>query len=191
MKLLEVEQKFSYLLSQVPIFRSNKGIPPFQSIRHKAPISFQDTYFDTRSVLSSVGIYIRRRDNAWEAKERVDGDYKRSTFRETNDPSEINELICRHFKGSLDEQQNFGLDTLARFRTTRETSVVDRRFSVILDQTDFGHVVGEVEIMAEDAKKAHEDINAFMERYRWFFDTEKPKGKLTAYFDKFGLPRGC
>lgn len=42
--------------------------------------------------------------------------------------------------------------------------------------------------MAEDAEKAHKDIDAFMKEYAWFFDTTKPKGKLTAYFEKFGLP---
>ena len=37
---------------------------------------------------------------------------------------------------------------------------------------------------------AHLDIDAFMRRYAWICTQEKkPKGKLTAYFEKFGYPR--
>ena len=43
--------------------------------------------------------------------------------------------------------------------------------------------------MAEDAEKAHRDIEAFLEEYAWFFDTSSPKGKLTAYFERFGYPK--
>lgn len=61
---------------------------------------------------------------------------------------------------------------------------------MVLDTTDFGHRVGEVEMMAEDADNAHANIDAFLKEYAWFFDTTtQPKGKLTAYFEKFGYPQ--
>ena len=67
----------------------------------------------------------------------------------------------------------------------------DREFSVVLDVTDFGHEVGEVEVMVEEAgaEKAHGAIEGFLKRYPWFFDTGRPKGKLTAYFEMFGYPK--
>ena len=67
----------------------------------------------------------------------------------------------------------------------------DRKFSVVLDVTDFGHEVGEVEVMAEEAHadKAHGEIETFLKRYPWFFDTRGPRGKWTAYFDMVGYPK--
>lgn len=52
----------------------------------------------------------------------------------------------------------------------------------MLDQTDFGHSVGEVELEAEDAEKAHLDIDAFLARYSWFCQPGPVEGKLSAYF---------
>jgi thiamine-triphosphatase len=47
----------------------------------------------------------------------------------------------------------------------------------MLDATDFGHWIGEVELLACDEQRAHLDIDAFMRRYAWFFTQEKkPKG---------------
>jgi hypothetical protein len=47
----------------------------------------------------------------------------------------------------------------------------------MLDATDFGHWVGEVELLACDEQRAHLDIDAFMRRYTWFFTQEKkPNG---------------
>ena len=83
---------------------------------------------------------------------------------------------------------DFGLDAIADFETHRRTFLADGRFTVVLDVTDFGHRVGEVELMAEDAERAHREIGAFLEKYAWFFDTSRPQGKLTAYFEKFGYP---
>lgn len=117
--------------------------------------------------------------------------FLRSTFFETKDRSRICELIRPYFphaRTGLDHA--FGLDAMARFETHRLAFVADGRFTVVLDWTDFGHGVGEVELMAEDAEKAHADIDEFRREYAWFFDGSKPKGKLTAYFEEFGYPKG-
>ena len=80
---------------------------------------------------------------------------------------------------------------MAKEEQEEEEAADDREFSVVLDVTDFGHEVGEVEVMAEEggAEKAHGEIESFLKRYPWFFDTRSPKGKLTAYFDVFGYPK--
>ena len=123
--------------------------------------------------------------------------FLRSTFLETKDPSHIRELLYRHFPQSPTD--NFGLSPIAAFETKRLTLTAkekedhhDRKFSVVLDVTDFGHEVGEVEVMAEEAEeadKAHGEIERLLKRYPWFFDTRGPRGKLTAYFDMFGYPK--
>lgn len=68
----------------------------------------------------------------------------------------------------------------------REVYRADKRFSVMLDQTDFGHAVGEVEVLARDAEAAEKEIGEFIERYKWFFGHGKQKGKIAAYLEKFG-----
>ncbi len=119
--------------------------------------------------------------------------FLRSTFSETKDRSRILELVRSHFPGrSLCFEDDFlGLDAIAEFETDRLWFRADDKFTVVLDVTDFGHRVGEVEVMAEDAdaEKAHKDIEAFFREYPWFFDTSNPKGKLTAYFENFGYPK--
>ena len=75
--------------------------------------------------------------------------------------------------------------------TNRTEFVADERFHVALDETDFGHDVGEVEVQAgvdEEDRKVQMEIERFMEKYKWLFGSGegKPKGKMTAYFEKFG-----
>lgn len=104
------------------------------------------------------------------------GSFLRSTFSETKDRSQILELVRLHFPDlSRGFHDDFGLDAIAAFETQRLTVLADDRFTVVLDVTDFGHVVGEVELLAEDAEKAHADIDAFLEEYAWFFDRSNRK----------------
>ena len=96
----------------------------------------------------------------------------------------------KYLPGALDVYRNFGLDRLCQFTTWRYSFKANRKFNVVLDRTNFGHQVGEIELLAEDADRAHAEIEAYMRKHAWFFDTSsKPKGKLTAYFDKFGYPK--
>lgn len=89
----------------------------------------------------------------------------------------------------------------------------------MLDQTDFGHSVGEVEVEvkveaevegkeggndakkveaeaekeAEQAERAHRDIDAFLAKYEWFFGQRgrgPVEGKLSAYERLKGWGRG-
>lgn len=210
MPLLEIEQKFSFTLANIAILTRKGGHPPFKTLGDFRTQAFSDTYYDKRDQLSNAGLWLRKRhlhrDSShpktppspprgptpeWEAKQRKHGgSFLRSTFSETKDRSQILELVRTHIPdASLGFHNDFGLDAMAAFETHRLTFRADDKFTVVLDVTDFGHGVGEVELMAEDAGKAHAEIDAFFEEYAWFFDTSKPKGKLTAYFEKFGYPK--
>ena len=207
MPLLEIEQKFSFTLANLATLTRKSGVPPFKDVGDLHMQSFHDTYYDHQNVLSNAGLWLRKRHRLqdadhpngapggstpeWEAKQSLQGgSYLRSTFAETTDRSQILELVRSHFPRSRHGfEDDFGMDAIAGFETTRATLLVDGKFTLALDVTDFGHRVGEVELMAEDAGKAHADIDAFLEEYASFFDTAKPKGKLTAYFEKFGYPK--
>lgn len=188
MALLEVEQKFVFCLSRLSKFRANQGTPPFRQLKFLGVRCFEDVYYDWFGKLSAKGLWIRKRDYEWQAKQSVQGTFTRSTFAESNDPVEIRDMIRKHLPGCDKAEDDFGLRVLCRFKTSRENYLVDGKFNVALDKTNFDHPVGEVELMAEDAARAHKDIEDFMKEYKWFFGNEKPKGKLTAYFEKYGMP---
>ncbi|KAI9732881.1 MAG: hypothetical protein M1834_003821 [Cirrosporium novae-zelandiae] len=186
--LLEVEQKFVVALSNLTKFRVNRGTPPFKSLKFSKNITFEDVYYDHNNILSGLGIWIRKRDNQWEAKRRISGDYLRSTFDETGNPDQIHGMLkdLIPYRVLKSPERNFGLDVLARFRTTRETYIANEKYTIVLDSTDFGHMVGEIEVMGEDETKAHQEIDNFRQQHSWFFESGNPEGKLSAYFRKFG-----
>ncbi|KAL8850845.1 MAG: hypothetical protein Q9221_004259 [Calogaya cf. arnoldii] len=185
-RLLEVESKFLFNPSLVAVLRSNGGNPAFKRLEALNTHTFTDTYYDHRDILSKNGIWLRERTTEasmmLEAKVRISGDFSRSTFDETTDWEEITAIIRPHLPGFSTKEKTFGLDLLAAFTTTREQFLVDDKFAVVLDHTDFGHSVGEVELMAEDEEKAHGEIDHFMAQYPWFFMRGKAEGKLEAYF---------
>lgn len=78
---------------------------------------------------------------------------------------------------------------MIEFKTYKFTFLRYEKSTIVLDITDFGYKVGEVELMAKDAEKTYRDIEESFREYAWFFDTRKPKGKLTVYFEKFGGPK--
>ncbi len=202
MKLLEIERKFTWNPASLNILLSNGGQPPFSSRPTIQSRIFRDTYYDLDNRLSSKGLWVRKRllynphkqvDNPkigmWEAKQSMPGSsFVRSTYDETQEPSRIWEMIKNYIPKCAGPNESFGLVETCRFETHRRSFLADGKFMVVLDETDFGHSAGEVELLAEDANKAHADIDVFLARYGWFFDCSKPKGKLTAYFEKY--PRG-
>ena len=202
MKLLEVERKFTWNSASLPILMSNGGRPPFSSQPTIQSKIFRDTYYDQGNKLSSTGLWVRKRlryhpykqgDNSttctWEAKQSMPGSsFVRSTYDETQDPSRILQMIRNRIPMCPGPGESFGLEETCRFKTYRRSFLADGKFTVVLDETDFGHAAGEVELLAEDADKAHADIDVFLARYKWLFDCSKPKGKLTAYFEKYPQP---
>ncbi|KAG7008518.1 hypothetical protein G7Y79_00005g016590 [Physcia stellaris] len=179
-RLLEIESKFAFKPSLVATLQSNGGLPAFRQLESLGSHRFTDTYFDTQDVLSKNGIWLRQRmenkSATLEAKIRVSGDFHRSTFEETTDQTLIRDLVRRHVPQYNEEKPNLGLDILAKFMTMRQAFRADGKFGIVLDHTDFGHSVGEVELMAEDEEKAHREIDTFMARYPWFFEKGKTEG---------------
>ena len=220
MPLLEIEQKFSFNAANLArLLRNPNFSAPQKSSFHDTyfdsgnRLSNAGLWLRKRRHLypkssssssSSSSTGAAKGGEEWEAKRSVrNGSFLRSTFVETKDLTQIRELLRCYFPHPDDrsnrnelQNNNFGLDPIAAFETKRATLVAkeeedDREFSVVLDVTDFGHEVGEVEVMAEEAgaEKAHGEIERFLKRYPWFFDTRSPKGKLTAYFEMFGYPK--
>ena len=216
--LLEIEQKFAFNQALLPVFRANHGVPPFRSIvQRQQPVSFRDVYYDDKAgTLQKEGIWLRRREGkGWEVKQRLasaravsggaienngNNNYLRSTFLELNSVTSIHRLIRTHFgPNAPGSEHNFGLEVLCDFRTEREQATVDDDFDVVLDRTCFGHTVGEVELIAgrastgmidDDPQEGHQRIDDFMRKYDWFFGGGKNvKGKLSAYFERFGQGR--
>ncbi|KAL8798079.1 MAG: hypothetical protein Q9182_006969 [Xanthomendoza sp. 2 TL-2023] len=184
-RLLEVESKFLFKPSLVATLQSNTGNPAFRRLEALSTHSFTDSYYDHQDILSNNGIWLRQRKDSGsrtlEAKVRISGNFTRSTFDEITDRDTILGLIRPYFHHLKPEMADFGLDLLAEFTTTRQEFRADDEFAIVLDYTDFGHSVGEVEMMAEDEAKAHQEIDGFMARYPWFFIKGKAEGKLEAY----------
>ncbi|MCJ1304488.1 hypothetical protein MMC08_007300 [Hypocenomyce scalaris] len=188
MAILGIEQRFIFRLSLLSRFRANQGTPLFRQLKFLGVHSFEDAYFDVYHKLSKKGLWVRKRDHVWHAKQKTDGTSTHSAFEETTDPAEIREMIRKHLPQCGSAEDNFGLRRLCRFKTSRENYLADGKFMVALDKTNFGHAVGEVELMAQDAQSAHKEVEDFIKKYSWFFGTETAKSKLTAYFEKFGMP---
>ncbi|KAL8728069.1 MAG: hypothetical protein Q9181_005480 [Wetmoreana brouardii] len=192
-RLLEVESKFLFKPSLIATLEANQGTPAFNRLEALGTHSFTDTYYDYRNTLSKNGIWLRQRKDRQstilEAKVRISGDFARSTFDEMTDRKMITDLIRPHLPQFNEGKENFGLDLLAEFTTTRQDYKADDRFAIVLDYTDFGHSVGEVELMAEDEATAHAEIDSFMAQYPWFFQkgNGKTEGKLAAYFRVHGI----
>ncbi|KAI4273026.1 MAG: hypothetical protein L6R38_006453 [Xanthoria sp. 2 TBL-2021] len=185
-RLLEVESKFLFNPSLVAVLQSNGGNPAFKRLEALKTHTFTDTYYDHRDILSKNGIWLRQRTTdasmMLEAKVRISGDFSRSTFDEITDWKDITAAIRPHLPEFSTKKKGFGLDLLAEYTTTRREFRADDKFAVVLDYIDFGHSVGEVELMSEDEKEAHREIDRFMARYPWFFMKGKAEGKLEAYF---------
>ncbi|KAL8713103.1 MAG: hypothetical protein Q9225_006823 [Loekoesia sp. 1 TL-2023] len=185
-RLLEVESKFLFEPSMVATLKSNGGGPPFKRLEILDKHTFRDTYYDHQDILSRNGIWLRLRKDRGsadlEAKVRISGDFARSTFDEVTDRKVIADLIRPHLPQFNEEKEHFGLEVLADFATMRQEFRADDKFVIALDCTDFGHSVGEVELMAVDEGTAHQEIDAFMAQYPWFFKKGKAEGKLAAYF---------
>jgi thiamine-triphosphatase len=189
---LEVERKFAGLKCY-PL-RFDSGHPPFLSLTDIGRERFHDVYYDSEARLSKAGTWLRQRDGKWQMKIRKGGTYTNSQFEELSDPG----TISAHVKTltGLDSglSKTFGLSRLAALTTFRQSWIADNEFKIVLDQTDFGHMVGEVELESETNVKNEDEarkvmlimdnkIAQFLQRYHWAFSNDEAVGKLSAYFD--------
>ena len=202
---LEVERKFLVTPDAVSYLRSNGGGTRFKKHESLGKQTTHDTYYDRDSLLFSKGIYIRRRNGRWEAKIRTGGDFINSAFTEIDGNNAVKEVVEQHLTVPADglsiEEM---LEPCAEFVTERESWMIDGRFKVDVDTTDFGHTVGEVELTrtlqytngehGDEEKevekrlkeKMDQEIKAFMQSYPQAFPAGRPLGKLSAYFHRLG-----
>ena len=195
---LEVERKFRCNFESVHLLRSNRGEPPFQKLVYLGRETFGDDYFDIDQKLSSIGIWVRKRNNHWQAKIRQRGDYQNSTFKELAGEEEIGALVAKYNGIVPSNSVDFGLLKIAQFTTLRDKWRANNRFEIVLDFTSFGHMVGEVELQnvgeietalgSRAADSMDAEIEAFMKKYSWAFPTGKVDGKLSAYFAQKSSP---
>lgn len=198
--ILEVERKFQCDPGSMSRIRANQGQPPFQSLKPLGRRSFEDVYYDRNRILSTEGIWVRKRNERWQAKVRQSGDYTNSQFEEVTEADDISRIVRDMGLGTHTASSNFGLVEMARYTTFRETWRADNKFEIVLDNTDFEHTVGEVELqravtldhddgeeLSKFARQAltadmDQQIEDFMNYYSWAFPLGKPVGKLSAYF---------
>ncbi|ROV90655.1 hypothetical protein VMCG_10014 [Cytospora schulzeri] len=206
---LEIERKFAPTATSMQQLASNTGTPPFKSPIHYGTTNLEDSYYDTvDEVLCNAGVWLRRRGNKWEAKVRVGGDLTNSTSEEITDVEDISTMLGKLVLGAaIDPREGLlcgRVKGVAQLVCRRNKFLADRKVTVVLDETDFGHVVGEVELQRDipfaggedhangaerkDQKKEQvvaemdREIDNFMKRYVWAFPPGKPVGKLSAYF---------
>lgn len=222
LSVLEVERKFTPTSTSIRQLDQNAGEPPFKSVFHVGVTCFEDTYYDTPDDrLSNAGVWLRCRKKfecgrlrfapnasepasphgvSWEAKVRLGGNFVNSAFGEITDMQEIRAMLSdlvpdAKLHGRYGPRGGH-MRELARFVTNRTGYLVDGKFTVIIDVTDFGHTIGEVEL-ERDASEAScegagrtltidtmgEEVEGLMRRFAWAFPPGNPVGKLTAYFD--------
>ncbi|KAF2798526.1 hypothetical protein K505DRAFT_224118, partial [Melanomma pulvis-pyrius CBS 109.77] len=197
--ILEVERKFLPNKSSMSRLRASEGNPPFRSFKPLGVCHMHDVYYDSNDMLLSQGIYVRLRNGTWEAKVRQGGNYTNSQFREYEGEEGIVEIVKRAWEmrdGNGQEIKGYEktdtvlqrLKPIAEFKTKREEWAIDG-FRVVVDQADFGHTVGEVELCfdvenegEEVGLEMDEKIEEFMKEHIWAFPEGKAVGKLTAYW---------
>ncbi|RYO83097.1 hypothetical protein DL764_009503 [Monosporascus ibericus] len=195
--LLEVERKFRSLA--VPKLSGHGGTPPFQSLQPLGSQKIYDVYYDRSNVLSTAGLWVRNRNGQWEAKMRKGGNFANSMFEELSDTHAILSAVRQLTGLPAKEAESFGLEPIATLLTNRMSWLANEEFRIVLDEMDFGHTVGEVELQRhveltgttasiEEQKgrvmqEMDRNIALFMERYSWAFSPGDPKGKLSAYFE--------
>jgi thiamine-triphosphatase len=187
--------------------------PNFRSVLPLPTRTIHDIYYDTpdHTLCTSGGAWIRRRNGEWQAKLKRGGDFVNSRFEELRGAREIGacirSILLMNGDGGTgtgvvfqhEGENNFGLEKLAEFVTTREAWLVDGEFQVVRDRMDFGHEVGEVELQVEvPVEEAQKEkgvammeemdrrIEGFMKRYAWAWEEGEAVGKLTAYFEMMG-----
>lgn len=192
---LEVERKFAGFKQGSLALR--QGHPPIRNLRDLGQSTFHDIYYDDRDLLSRSGVWLRMRDGKWQMKVGKNVDRLNSRLQEISDHETIAQKIQSLTGQRTPQASNFGLSPLASFRTTRHSWLADDEFTLVLDRTDFGHTVGEVELEVnttvqdnDEAEKIMTEMDMrivnFIERHQDVFSEDAPVGKLTAYLAQAG-----
>lgn len=150
---VEVERKFRYEPVFINRFKANSGSPAFASLEYLGQSKFTDKYFDDPvSTLFRRGVWVRQRGTKWQAKIRQGGIISTRNFESYRVQTiSVGWSSCTYNieYSPLGSDKSFGLTRMARFTTNREAWKADKKFKIVLDKTDFGHSVGEVELELE------------------------------------------
>lgn len=173
---IEVESKFNPTPLSLSLLHLNSGVPPFRSLQRLSAISIRDEYYDTADkLLEASRIWLRKRNGAWEAKCRRGESSVHSGCVEVKERGGdggggVGEVVGRALEASGcgdlarrwavqgGDECDVGnrmtsvvledaLRLTAAFTTERKRWVADERYEIAIDETDFGHCVGEVEVM--------------------------------------------
>jgi thiamine-triphosphatase len=93
---LEVERKFRSLA--VKSLVSNDTTPRFRSIQQQKQQFIRDSYYDRSNLLTSAGIWVRKRNGRWEAKVKQGGSFNNSKFVELTELRDVSECVSRALK---------------------------------------------------------------------------------------------
>ncbi|CAG8527210.1 2501_t:CDS:1 [Acaulospora morrowiae] len=201
---LEVERKFVFDVTKVPVMERNSGPVKFDSVKFICTKSFTDIYYDIDErgyPLTSQDIWLRQRDQKWECKTPTDLVASMDSYHELEDLNEISDFLrqtlgVQTLSSPKDSQsfgywlnQNFSLTPFCTIKTTRQHYLLDGEFTLDLDTADFGHHVGEIELVVHlknEIKNAEMKIARLLKKHDWFFDTSGTvMGKLSAYIGRF------
>ncbi|KAK4197975.1 CYTH-like domain-containing protein [Triangularia verruculosa] len=200
---LEVERKIACLAIPTLTDPSFWSQPPFTSVDPLPLKTLHDIYYDKNNLLCSNGLWVRKRNGAWQAKinPSVRIGQQHTRFEELREEHDIAKAVQAFTKTAAvaEATNNFGLDKMAEFTTYREGWRVDGDFVVVRDSTSFGWGVVEVEleetVRIEEGGEVDEGwkqrrmeemdrrIEAFVKRYAWAWGGGQVKGKLSAYFE--------
>ncbi|KAK6346548.1 hypothetical protein TWF696_006672 [Orbilia brochopaga] len=185
----EVERKFLFTFANATKFHFNKGAPPFASLVFNGLRTQHDCYYDTESYeLDKHNIWARLRNGNWQIKRLKSGIHEKATYEEFEGYQSLINLM-RHSGLKEWKDLNAGdtiLQKIADFKTERKSYTVNDKFKVVLDSTNFGHEVGEVELKGVNYERCGREVDEFMAEHQWFFDRAGPvKGKLKAYWEIF------
>jgi thiamine-triphosphatase len=178
---LEVEHKFIVTPPSLAYLQSNSGVPKFKKHENLGNKTYHDIYYDRQGCLFAKGVYIRKRNGEWEAKSRTGGDFVNSALAEVHSSRAVRDTINQNLfvigDGRVIEEV---LSPCAEFLTKRQSSMINGKFQVDVDTTNFGHRVGEVELtrdlggIATEPKEVEEhfreemdtEISDFMQMHR-------------------------
>ncbi|KAK4174519.1 CYTH-like domain-containing protein [Triangularia setosa] len=198
---LEVERKVACLAIPTLSDPSLWSRPAFTSVDPLPLKTIHDVYYDKNDLLSSNGLWVRKRNGAWQAKFNPSAriGQQNTRFEELRAESDIAKAVEAFTKTAGEATANFGLDKMADFTSYREAWRVDGDFVVVRDSTCFGWGVVEVEmeenIRVEEGEEVDKRwkqrkmeemdtrIEMFMKKYGWAWGEGQVKGKLSAYFD--------
>ncbi|CAG8454372.1 12504_t:CDS:1 [Acaulospora colombiana] len=200
----EIERKFVFDVTKIPVLERNGGPIKFESVKFICTKSFTDIYYDVDGndyPLTSQDIWLRQRDEKWQCKTPMDLVTSMDSYHELEDLNKISDylgqvLVARNPSIPKDSQsfglwlnEKFSLTPFCMIKTTRQSYLLDNKFTLDLDTADFGHNVGEIELVVHSKAEvgdAEIRIARLLRKHDWFFDTSGVVlGKLSAYIGRF------